>query len=73
MTLLLKKKYPDSKVFIFGKTPYKLDHFSLLMQLIKLTTFLKMSELIMPLNAWADAAAKAQLSKSLPMSILKRV
>ncbi|MBU5244562.1 alcohol dehydrogenase catalytic domain-containing protein [Bacillus halotolerans] len=28
MTLLLKKKYPDSKVFIFGKTPYKLDHFS---------------------------------------------
>jgi len=28
MTLLLKKKFPGSKVFIFGKTPYKLAHFS---------------------------------------------
>ncbi|MFC4620445.1 ribitol-5-phosphate dehydrogenase [Camelliibacillus cellulosilyticus] len=27
-SLLLKKKYPDSKVIIFGKTKYKLDHFS---------------------------------------------
>ncbi|MBP1081442.1 ribitol-5-phosphate dehydrogenase [Bacillus capparidis] len=26
--LILKKKYPDSKVIIFGKTPYKLEHFS---------------------------------------------
>ncbi|WP_099223095.1 ribitol-5-phosphate dehydrogenase [Listeria costaricensis] len=28
MTLLLKNYYPDSKVYIFGKTPYKLDFFS---------------------------------------------
>ncbi len=28
MTLLLKDKYPDAKVYIFGKTPYKLDFFS---------------------------------------------
>jgi ribitol-5-phosphate 2-dehydrogenase (NADP+) len=27
-SLLLKRYYPDSKVIVFGKTPYKLDHFS---------------------------------------------
>jgi ribitol-5-phosphate 2-dehydrogenase (NADP+) len=27
-SLLLKKYYKDSKVIVFGKTPYKLDHFS---------------------------------------------
>ncbi|WP_053360607.1 ribitol-5-phosphate dehydrogenase [Bacillus sp. FJAT-27251] len=27
-SLILKKRYPDSKVFIFGKTAYKLEHFS---------------------------------------------
>ncbi|MEY2193019.1 ribitol-5-phosphate dehydrogenase [Neobacillus sp. BF23-41] len=27
-TLILKKRYPDSKVYIFGKTKYKMDHFS---------------------------------------------
>lgn len=28
MSLLLKKKYPDSKIIAFGKTQYKLDRFS---------------------------------------------
>ncbi|WP_163652512.1 ribitol-5-phosphate dehydrogenase [Listeria sp. PSOL-1] len=28
MSLLLKNKYPEAKVYIFGKTPYKLDFFS---------------------------------------------
>lgn len=28
MALVLKKRYKDSKVYIFGKTEYKLDHFS---------------------------------------------
>ena len=27
-SLILKKKYPDSKVFVFGKTEYKLDNFT---------------------------------------------
>jgi ribitol-5-phosphate 2-dehydrogenase (NADP+) len=27
-TLILKKRFPDSKVIIFGKTKYKMDHFS---------------------------------------------
>ncbi|NPC94366.1 alcohol dehydrogenase catalytic domain-containing protein [Bacillus sp. WMMC1349] len=27
-SLILKKRYPNSKVFIFGKTSYKLEHFS---------------------------------------------
>jgi ribitol-5-phosphate 2-dehydrogenase len=26
--LILKKTYPESKVIVFGKTPYKLEHFS---------------------------------------------
>ena len=27
-SLILKKRFPNSKVYIFGKTPYKLAHFS---------------------------------------------
>lgn len=34
--LLLKKLYPESKVYIFGKTQYKLNHFSFVDQAIKI-------------------------------------
>lgn len=35
-TLLIKKLYPDSRVIIFGKTDYKLNHFSFVDDAIKI-------------------------------------
>ncbi|GFZ80163.1 ribulose-5-phosphate reductase 1 [Compostibacillus humi] len=35
-SLLLKKLYPESKVIIFGKTDYKLNHFSFVDEVVKI-------------------------------------
>src|SRR5699024_12128637 len=35
-SLILKKLYPESKVIIFGKTDYKLNHFSFVDEAIKI-------------------------------------
>src|SRR5699024_12553144 len=37
--LFLKKLYPNSKVIIFGKTDYKINHFSIVDEGIKIDAF----------------------------------
>lgn len=50
-SLLLKKKYPNSKIIIFGKNQYKLDHFSFVDEAYQIDEI--------PEDLWIDHAFEA--------------